>query len=341
MKKRLDELLLATEDVGSMPLLDDFDEGRKNVDQAITDKVKVGLDYPCYPQLVGRPSKPMDMGLQFLLPLSKVNPGIHIDPHRGQAHLISDEIKEPSAVIGVERAEYYMGLLRDSGLIEKLRGVKACVTGPFTLASYLDSHNMLTCGASKMNVVRALARILSRSCGRLSDLGFDLINVDEPFLSLILGKDKTLYRYDGQFVLEMLNTLINEIKCFSAIHVCGAVTPMVKSVLLSSEADIVDHEFVGCSRNDQAYSKDDLEKTNKFLAYGCVSSVTPQVETVKEISASLHKALKLYGPRVIVKPDCGFGGMHGTLGAYETVLAKLKNMIEASRVVLSEMRTNS
>jgi len=334
MKKRLDELLLATEDAGSMPLLDDFDEGKKNVDRAIIDKLEVGLDYPCYPQLAGTPSKPMNMGLQFLLPLSKVDPGIQIKGQ--QVHLGSDEIKEPSVVVGVERAEYYMTFLREYRLIEKLRGVKACVTGPFTLASYLDSNNLMTCGASKPNVVRALAKILSRSCRRLSDLGFDLINIDEPFLSLMLGREhKILYAYDEQFVVEMLNTLISEISCLSAIHVCGTVTPMVKRVLLSSKVAIVDHEFAGCARNLQAYSRDDLELTGKFLAYGCVSSVSPRVETVEEISASLKSALKLYGPRIIVKPDCGFAGMQATSDAYAAVLGKLRNMIKASRNVLT------
>jgi methionine synthase II (cobalamin-independent) len=330
MKKRLDELLLATEDVGSMPLLDDFDEGRKNVDQTIIDKLEVGLDYPCYPQLAGTSSKPMNMGLQFLLPLSRVDPRIQI---KGQhVHLGSDEIKEPSAAVGVERAEYYMKFLRYHGLIERLSGVKACVTGPFTLASYIDSGNLMTCGASKPNVVKALTSILSRSCRRLSDLGFDLINIDEPFLSLILGREhEILYPYDEQSVVKMLDTLISEISCLSAIHVCGTVTPMVKSILLSSKADIVDHEFSKCPRNLHAYSRDDLERSGKYIAFGCVSSVSPRVETVEEISASLQTALKLYGPRIIVKPDCGFAGMQGIPEAYKTVLGKLRNMIKASR----------
>jgi len=322
--------LLATEDVGSLPIQDDFDESRRNVEQTIADKVSLGLDYPCYPQLMGSPSKPMNMALQFLIPLSKADPAIQVVGEK--ARLLSESIKETSAPIGVERAEHYLSFLRERGLIHRVRGVKACVTGPFTLASYLDNNNLLTCGASKPKVVRALAQILTRSCRRLSDLGFDLINIDEPFLSVMLGR-RALFKYDERFVVEVLNILIAEISCLTAVHVCGTITPLIKSVLLESEADIVDHEFAASPRNVHAYSQEDLRRAEKFLAYGCISSVSTQVETIEEISSSLRTALKIFGPRIVVKPDCGFGGMQGIPDAYGVLLRKLKNMVEASRIV--------
>jgi methionine synthase II (cobalamin-independent) len=330
LKKRLDELLLASVDVGSLPVEDDFNGDRRNTDQAILDKLSVGLDYPCYPQLPGSASNPMNMGLQFLIPLSKAEPKIQI---RGQeAELVSDEIKLPSEPIGVERAEYFLTFLREHGLTTRVKGLKACITGPFTVASYLNRRNLMTCGTSKPDVVKALAQVLSQSCRRLSQLGFELINVDEPFFSVMLGR-KVLFNYDERFVIETLNTILAEASSLSAIHVCGTVTPLVKEVLLKSKVDIVDHEFAGSPANIRAYSKDDLEGSGKFLAYGCVSSVKPQVETVEEISASIRNALNAFGRRIIVKPDCGFGGMFGIPGAYEVALRKLENMVKAARIV--------
>ena len=323
-------MLLATEDVGSLPVLDDFDESRANFNRTVVDKVSIGLDYPCCPQLTGTSSKPMNMGLQFLLPLSKLNLGIGV---KGEdVHILSDEVKETSVLIGTERAEYYLRFLREQGLISKVKGAKACVTGPFTLASYIDRKNLMTCGASKPNIVTALAKILSRSCRRLGDLGFDLVNIDEPFLSVMLGRT-VLFKYDQKFVVETLNMLIKEASCLSAIHVCGRITPLVKAVLLESEADIVDHEFAGSPSNLTAYSREELEKAGKFLAYGCVSSVSPRVETVEEIVGSLNSAVKTFGPRVIVKPDCGFAGMLGIPDAYGIAFGKLENMVEAARLV--------
>lgn len=330
MRKQLDKLQLATADVGSLPVEDDFSGDRTNVDRAMQDKISVGLDYPCYPQLLGSPSNPMNMGLQFLIPLSKVEPKIQI---RGEAaELLSDDIKLPTDPVGVERADYFVDFLRKHRLTSKVKGMKACVTGPFTLASYLNRKSVMTCGASKSRVVRALAQILGRSCKRLSELGFDLINVDEPFLSVMLGR-RVLFNYDESFVVQMLDMVIAEISGPSAIHICGTVTPLVRKVLLESKADIVDHEFTGSPSNLHAYTRDDLEISGKFLAYGCVSSVKPQVETVEEISASLRNALRTFGPRIIVKPDCGFGGLRGIPGAYELVLKKLKNMVDAARIV--------
>jgi methionine synthase II (cobalamin-independent) len=330
LKKRLDELLLATVDVGSLPVKDDFNEDRRNTDQAILDKLSVGLDYPCYPQLPGSPSNPMNMGLQFLIPLSKAEPKIQI---RGQeAELLSDEIKLPSEPIGIERAEYFLTYLREHGLTSRVKGVKACITGPFTVASYLNRKNLMACGTSKPDVVKALAQVLSQSCRRLSQLGFDLINIDEPFFSIMLGH-KVLFNYDEKFVIETLDTILVEASSLSAIHVCGTVTPLVKEVLLKSKADIVDHEFAGSPANIRAYTKDDFESSGKFLAYGCVSSVKPQVETVEEISASIRGALNAFGRRIIVKPDCGFGGMFGIPGACEVALRKLENMVKAARIV--------
>jgi methionine synthase II (cobalamin-independent) len=330
LKKRLDDLLLATVDVGSLPVEDDFNRDRRNTDRAILDKLSAGLDYPCYPQLSGSPSNPMNMGLQFLIPLSKAEPNIQV---RGEeAELLSDEIKLPSEPIGVERAEYFLTYLREHGLTSRVKGVKACITGPFTLASYLNRRNLMTCGTSKPNVVKALAQVLSQSCRRLSQLGFDLINIDEPFFSIMLGR-KVLFNYDERFIIETLDTILAEASSLSAIHACGTVTPLVKEVLLKSKADIVDHEFAGSPANIRAYTKDDFERSGKFLAYGCVSTVKLQVETVEEISTSIRSALNAFGRRIIVKPDCGFAGMFGIPGAYEVALKKLENMVKAARIV--------
>jgi 5-methyltetrahydropteroyltriglutamate--homocysteine methyltransferase len=314
-----------------MPLHDDFDEDKRNVNRAIVDKVNVGLDYPCYPQLPGSPSKPMNMALQYLKPLSKTNPNVQITGQ--EAHLLSDDIKEPAGPVGVERAEYFLTFLRDHALANT-KGVKACVTGPFTLASYLDLKSLMTCGASKPDIVRTLAEILSKSCKRLSDLGFDLVCVDEPFLSVMLGrKGEVLFKYDEHFVIEMLDRLLTQLSCLSAVHVCGRITPLVKTVLLESVADIVDHEFTAIQENLNAYSKKDLERADRFLALGCVSSTNPNVESVEEIVARIGKASKLYGERLLVKPDCGFGGLLGSPDAYGIVQRKLANMVTAAKMI--------
>ena len=329
MKRDLSHLNLATEDVGSLPADDDFEKDQKNVNQAIMDKVTVGLDYPTYPQLVGTTTNPMNMGLQFLRPLSTNNPSLHI---RGEEiSLLGEDIVEPDHAIGIERAEYFLSFLHQNNLGTRLKGVRACITGPFTLASYIGTKNLMTCGASKPNIVETLGKILGKSCRRLSDLGFNIISIDEPFLSVILGANRLLYSYDQNFVLKVLNALIKEISSVSSIHVCGRITPLVKSSLLASDVDIIDHEFSQSPKNHEVYTKQDLEQAEKMLAYGCVSSVDLRIETVEEITAILKKAQKLFGQRTIVKPDCGFGGLRGIPEAYEITFKKLRNMTQAAQ----------
>ena len=335
MKNDLSALNLATEDVGSLPADDDFETDRKNVNRAISDKVSVGLDYPSYPQLVGTVNNPMNMGLQFLRPLSANNPSLRI---RGEEiSLVDDNIAEPEHAIGIERAEYFISFLQQKSLRNQLKGTRACVTGPFTLASYIGTKNLMTCGASKPQIVETLGRILGKSCKRLSELGFDIISVDEPFLSVILGASRLLYSYNQEFVVKVLNALVEEISNFSSIHVCGRITPLVKSTLLATNVNIIDHEFSQSAKNHEVYTKQDLEQTEKFLAYGCISSVDPRVETVEEITRALENAQRLFGQRIIAKPDCGFGGLKGMPGAYETTLNKLRNMVRAAR----ELRENA
>jgi len=329
VKRDLSDLNLATEDVGSLPADDDFEKDRKNVNRAISDKLTVGLDFPTYPQLIGTTTSPMNMGLQFLRPLSMNNPSLQI---RGEEiSLLADDIVEPDHAIGIERAEYFLSFLQQNNLITQLKGARACVTGPFTLASYIGTKSLMTCGASKPRIVEALGRILGKSCRRLSDLGFNIISIDEPFLSVILGANRLLYSYDQEFVVKVLNALIKEISSFSSIHVCGRITPLVKSTLLTSDVNIIDHEFSQSPKNHEVYTRQDLEKAEKVLAYGCISSVDIRIETVQEITGALKNAQKLFGPRTIVKPDCGFGGLRGIPEAYEITFKKLRNMVQAAQ----------
>jgi len=329
VKNDLSVLNLATEDVGSLPADDDFETDRKNFNRAISDKVSVGLDYPSYPQLVGTATNPMNMGLQFLRPLSLNNPSLQI---RGEEiSLAGDNIPEPTHPIGTERAESFLSFLQQTGLRNQLKGTRACVTGPFTLASYIGTKNLMTCGASKPQIVETLGRILAKSCKRLSELGFNIISIDEPFLSVILGASRLLYSYNQEFVVRVLNAVVKEISNFSSIHVCGRITPLVKSTLLATNVNIIDHEFSQSPKNHEVYTKQDLEQSEKFLAYGCISSVDLKVETVEDITRALKNAQRLFGQRTIAKPDCGFGGLKGIPDAYEITLNKLRNMVQAAR----------
>ncbi|UCD73389.1 MAG: hypothetical protein JSW01_01745 [Candidatus Bathyarchaeota archaeon] len=331
MKRDLSRLSTATADVGSLPLIDDFEGLQDNFKRAVKDKLSTGLDFPCYPQLPGTKESPMNMYLQFLEPLVHERRGLSIEGE--EIHLVG-EIEIPDRPVGVDRARYFIDYISKNQMTDVLLGSKACVTGPFTLASSIDREDIFKSGVSKKEVILRLSELVSSSCSELERLGFDLINIDEPILSVILAEDqvlKGLFGYGTDFVIDILNRILNSIRVYTGIHVCGIVTPVVKHVLLESKVDIVDHEFCDIPQNMQTYSKRELESNDKLLGFGCVSTTNSIVETVEAIKLRIGQGLQLFGNNILIKPDCGFGGLIGLPSAYDISLRKLKNMVQAKK----------
>ena len=327
--KKLDALKLATSEVGSLPLHDDFEGARTNFKNATIDKLASGLDYPCYPQLPGTRANPMSMTLQFLLPLVRGNHGLDI---RHGAVRQTGEITRPQEPIGVQRALFFKELVACSDYPQAVKGLRACVTGPFTLASAIDRQNLLSSGAAKPAVISALTEIIADSCDVLVRAGFALISVDEPFFNNMLGR-RVLFDYGESYIIEQLNRIFHRIPCFSSIHVCGTVTPLTKKVLLTCDVDVVDHEFQSNPRNFEVYTLDELRDNGKVLAFGCVSSTDPVIESVDQIAKTIERGMTAYGDNLLIKPDCGLGGLLGITSAYEIALGKLMNLVKASNLI--------
>jgi 5-methyltetrahydropteroyltriglutamate--homocysteine methyltransferase len=323
--------------VGSLPLTDDFEGLQENFKRAVRDKLSSGLDFPCYPQLPGTKESPMNMYLQFLEPLVRESRGLSIE---GEEICLVGEIEIPDRPVGVERARYFIDYISKNLLTDVSLGSKACVTGPFTLASSIDREDIFKSGVSKKEVILRLSELVSISCSELERLGFDLINIDEPILSVILAEDQVLkgfFGYGIDFVIDILNGILNSVRVYTGIHVCGIVTPIVKHVLLESEVDIVDHEFCDIPQNIQAYSKRELESGDKLLGFGCVSTTNSTVETVETIKLRIRQGMQIFGDNILIKPDCGFGGLLGLPSAYEISLRKLKNMVQVRKALKKEM----
>jgi len=277
------------------------------------------------------------MYLQFLAPLAQEGRGLSIEGE--QVHL-EGELEIPDRPIGVERAQHFINRLSEDRWTDALIGPKACVTGPFTLASSIEREDLFKSGASKREIILLLSELVSNSCSELERLGYDLINVDEPILSVLLAEDRILRNFFGygiDLVIDTLNKILNSVNVYTGIHVCGIVTPIVKRVLLETDVDVVDHEFCDTPQNLQAYTKRELESRDKLLAFGCVSTTNPVVEDVDTIELRIRQALRLFGSNILIKPDCGFGGLLGFPSAYEISLRKLKNMVQANRNLKKDM----
>ena len=295
---------LHTATIGSFPL----DDSEANRARILDDLVDLGIGFPNYPQLV-------EMGEQFL-----------------------EDIGRGVSPPGLEPFRWAVEHLRERGLGDRVR-LKASVTGPFTLASYVKVEGAPSGGMPLSDTalasgeeVERLAEILAESCRALGrEAG--MVFVDEPILSLIVGRAKILLGYEREDIVRAYNGLrraCGDVPVGS--HVCGRISPLLAETLLETDLDILSHECFDAPENLAIYDRESLEEGGKTLAVGCVSTTRPRVEGVEEIRALMERAVGRYGGNLIFTPDCGFKSLivdgSGEAG-YRTALQKLGNMMKA------------
>ncbi len=324
--------------VGSWPL----NNKNENMIRIFNDLIKIGVDYPCYPQLVS-------MINQFLSPFSK-NIG-QLEEINNKFYLYED-FKIPTTALALEYGEFLFNFLNENPhLKELIKGTKACLTGPFTLTFEIILRNTLAKGLKPMIfeepravmvdwIVDKFAEIMKQIGAAYNDMGINIISMDEPILGLLIGK-KTLF-HDEDFFIKIINKAISGIKELPSIHVCGRISPNLRDLLLSTNVKILDHEFSTNEDNFNVFEKKHFQKADKFLAMGVVQSkfvpvsnkqIYDYIEDVNFLKKFIKKGIDQYGSEnLIIKPDCGFLPLKDTFGekdGYEIAIRKVKNMVLA------------
>jgi len=313
---------ILTSTIGSFPL----DDTVSNMKRCVDDLLNIGIDFPAYPQL-------RDMGEQFLDDLVNQKTGIIIED--GAYKLKDKNIGKEVSPPGLSPLSWTVEYLENLGLKEKVQ-IKAPITGPFTLASYIQTGPGVfpfNTAASNPELVRQIADIVEKCCREASKHAA-MISIDEPVLGIIVGSRTTLgHREDD--IIEMFNRLKEA--CGNrtvGTHVCGRISPRLADLLLRTELDFLSHEFYDTPENFQAYSPRKLEESGKILSVGCLSTKNPRVETPNEI-LKVMKKFRGYGDCLIFTPDCGFRKLltHNLNKdeAYEISMKKLGNMVEAAK----------
>ena len=318
-----------TTHVGSFPL----NYSKDNIKRIIIDLSNIGLDYPGYPQL-------RDFVEMYLDPLIRI--GV-LKPTKGGYKLCDlDELKREVLKVELQIEEaIILHKMYNENLI-KCRGIKGSITGPFTLASRIFLSEIPSLYSSLLRnkdiVMNYLSRFVARYVEMLCKLNFDIVVIDEPILSLVVGK-RILFNYSDNDLIMTINRIFEKIKPkFSGIHVCGVLSPRLSKILLSTNVNVLDHEHKDIPNNLKIYTREDLKKHNKFIAIGVVSSKNPEIETINEIKTRINEALNLFQDRLLfVKPDCGFRGLK-TPGKeeemYRISIIKLRNIIKALRDIM-------
>jgi 5-methyltetrahydropteroyltriglutamate--homocysteine methyltransferase len=282
-----------TATMGSFPL-EDTEEHRMKV---IQDLIALEIDFPNYPQL-------QDMGTQFL---QDIEQGIHPP--------------------GIEPFEWTAQYLQRHKLTEKIR-LKACITGPFTLSSYLLTKEQYQTPLRNQKLIE-FTNLLEETCRRIGQTAH-LAFIDEPILSLIFGRRRILYGYKEEDVISTYNRLCESFgNILVGTHICGRISPLLAQTLLHTDLDILSHEYHDTPQNFNQYQPHEVQQNEKTLAMGCVSTKQMAIESVEEIQAFMKTAISKYGRNIIFTPDCGFGTLfieESKRASYKIAIKKLQNL---------------
>ncbi|TFG03829.1 MAG: hypothetical protein EU539_11910 [Promethearchaeota archaeon] len=334
---------LSTTVVGSFPL----ENTRENMIRAFDDLINMGIDYVCYPQLV-------KMNPQFLAPLSQVIDELEMSED-GKFHL-TGEFKIPDEPVALEYGQFMVDFLNERPYLRDLiKGTKACLTGPFTLASEVLLSDNLAKGIELKVftehrgimidwIVDKFAEIMKKIGKAYNDMGMNIISMDEPILSLLVGRK--IFFHSEEFIIETLNKALSEIKELPSIHVCGRISPNLRDLLLQTDVKIMDHEFRTSESNFRVFEKQHFEQHEKYLAMGTIQTsfspiknaeVKDYVESIEFLKKYIQQGINQYGKEnLFIKPDCGFQSLLGSFEqdfAYEIVMRKLNNMVMAVKLL--------
>ncbi|RLE83084.1 MAG: methionine synthase [Thermoprotei archaeon] len=324
--------MILTTYVGSFPL----SYSKDNILRILRDVEKIPIDYPCYPQL-------KDFIFQFLQPISLKNPSLVTKDN--EYILKSKSLRVLDEPIAVDDLLLTLNYFKNK---KTIKGIRACVTGPFTLASRIvvsgkeNAVGLRKTALTEPDVINALAETMSNICKYFAEAGAVWVNIDEPILSVIVGRRKILYGLSQEFIIETLNATISRCNAsIRGIHVCGVLSPLLRDTLLMTDFKVLDHEFKDTPANIEIFDKQTLEKYDKKISFGCISSKNTRVENIEETVALIKKAANIIGIENIgfIKPDCGFRGLKSICGeeeAYRISIKKLKLLKTAQEIMNRE-----
>jgi len=317
--------------VGSFPL-----DPQPGIEERILeDLYRIGVDIPPYPQLRSF----IDIYLEPLVDAGLLE-------RKGDFYYASINVlldaRPPR--LRVPEAEIAIDIVHRKKL--EFRGLRAPITGPYTLASrvYFDEpeKGLRATMVSKKEVVNSFFVEYVRGFVEYMDsLGYTAIFIDEPILGVIVGKRRILYNHTADSIIENLEILYSAKKssAVGGIHVCGRISSRLYEILSHVKGlTLLNFEFKDTPENLDIIDYRLLEKNDKLLAPGVASAKKPVVESKEEIESLLRTILVKTRERVdYVSADCGFGGLKGVFNdpyrAYEVGLKKLENIVKVVRKI--------
>jgi len=199
------------------------------------------------------------------------------------------------------------------------RRLKFTLPGPMTIIDTIaDAHY-----GDRVAMAMAFAELLNEEARELAAIGVDVIQFDEPAFNVYLD-EVTGWGIDA------LHCAIEGLTCKTAVHICygyGIPANVEWKATLGAEWRQYERIFpaLAASRIDQvslecAHSHVPLELlallAGKDVLVGAIDVASAEVETAKEVAATIEDALRFVPPeRLYPCTNCGMAPLDRTLAA--------------------------
>lgn len=319
------EMGIRVSHVGSFP----FKPEVSSIDLVIRGYLEARVDAPPYPQF-------RSFIEMFLEPLVKQG----ILEKKGGLFIIKniDGFKDVSS----QHAEPWEAVVFAEKARDLFKYTRAPVTGAFTLASNIllqPSEDLFSTGLADKRVFEPLVDYVKNTLEHLCRVGFNLLFIDEPMLSIVVGVKKILLGYATDDIISYVDYVFGNIKVERGLHVCGRISKLLFNTLVNTEnLDFLNFEFHGTRENLSILDGASLKTHSKRLSPGVASSRSVHVETVEEILSLLLEIKRRVGSSIdLVSADDGFGGLRGQVSENELIkicFTKLRRIREAVEALL-------
>jgi 5-methyltetrahydropteroyltriglutamate--homocysteine methyltransferase len=211
--------------------------------------------------------------------------------------------------------------------------VKAVLTGPVTMMQWSFVRDDLP----RQQVCYQLALALCDEVHDLEVAGLRVIQVDEPALREgmpLREADHAEYLYWAVTAFRLSTSVVGAATQIHS-HMCYSDFGHFLDVLRNMNADVISIEAARSGL--ELLNASEMENYPKSLGPGIYDVHAPYVPTTEELAARIRKALHAMRiEQLWINPDCGLKTRR-----WEEVRPALANMVEATRLVRSELASDS
>jgi len=198
--------------------------------------------------------------------------------------------------------------------------VKGMLTGPYTIAEWSFNEHYPT----RRELVLELARAIHHEVVDLQRAGAKYIQIDEPAIH-------TRPEEDFELAVEAMDIVTDGISAYTVSHICYGDVPKIYPAMLKLAVNQLDLAL----KNEEFALLETFKKApfTKDIGLGVVDAHSHRVESVEEIADGIRRTLQVIpAKQIFISPDCGLK----TRMTEETV-GKLRNMVEATKLVRNEL----